>query len=233
MFPHQNPAALLSAAVVLALLSACEVQGQAGGTPPVDSLPPAEIPAGDERVVVGFVGRNQIDCHRDAPCALHLDIDGLRIVALYDPGKGVPLCGNEASTAGLFVERGDEVEVFGKGLGDEWLSTCDSPDYYIRVLRTRDEVMGLGEERVVSGVVIENSLGCEVDVACFVRLLSGEEEIAVIYHYGEWPPCNNVEAIHAGIALEKGDRVEVLGRIEEGGEFSTCESEAYYIRSLP
>ena len=231
--PRRGLGALLLAVCATTLLWACEPQGQPRGTPPVDSLPPARIPIGEELVVVGFVGTNQIDCHRDAPCALHLDADGQRVVVLYDRGKGDPPCGNEASTAGLYVERGAKVEVFGLGLGDEWISTCDSPAYYVHVLLTADEARGIGVERVLSGVVIENERGYEIDLPSVLRVRTNGEEVDVLYASGEWPPCDNRQASRAGSEIEPGQHVEVFGRNEKDLGFSTCRSEAYYILALP
>jgi hypothetical protein len=87
-------------------------------------------------------------------------------------------------------------------------------------------------EVTFQGVVVENNPGCEVDAACFLRVRLDGRAVTVLYHYGEWPPCDNGEAITQGFAVTEGDKVEIAGTISEGGAVSTCESNAYYIRKL-
>ncbi len=90
-----------------------------------------------------------------------------------------------------------------------------------------------GDEAVTfQGVVVENNSGCEVDAACFLRVRVDGRAVTVIYHYGEWPPCDNGQATIQGFAVAEGDRVEIAGTISTGSEVSTCESEAYYIEKL-
>jgi hypothetical protein len=82
------------------------------------------------------------------------------------------------------------------------------------------------------GVVVENNFGCEVDAACFLRVRIDSQAVTVVYHYGEWPPCENGEATLQGFEVSVGDKVEVAGTISDGSGVSTCESDAYYIKKL-
>lgn len=92
-------------------------------------------------------------------------------------------------------------------------------------------VMTAGQELTVRGRVIENDLGCDLNVACFLRVETDGHEAVVLYHYGEWPPCSNEPAIRAGLLVGEGDTIEAFGIVgEEGGYLSTCESAEYYIR---
>lgn len=82
------------------------------------------------------------------------------------------------------------------------------------------------------GTVIENNPGCEADGVCFLQVRLDVYALMVIYHYGEWPLCDNVEATLQGFEVAKGDDIEILGMISEENIISTCESEAYYIRKV-
>jgi hypothetical protein len=86
---------------------------------------------------------------------------------------------------------------------------------------------------VIRGTVTENNLGCTVDLPCFLRLLSNGQEIVVIYHLGEYPPCLNEKAVDFGLETEEGDQVEVFGKVTAGSEITTCDSRDYYIREEP
>ena len=89
------------------------------------------------------------------------------------------------------------------------------------------------QEITVRGVVLENDHGCEVDGWCLFRLDAGGEQVMVVYHFGWTPPCLNQGAGDVASGLELGDRVEVFGRVNEEGTFSTCGSDAYYVQILP
>ena len=59
-----------------------------------------------------------------------------------------------------------------------------------------------------------------------------EQMVTVIYHYGEWPPCENSEATQQGFEVTPGDKVEIFGSVYEGDAISTCESEGYFYRNI-
>lgn len=82
------------------------------------------------------------------------------------------------------------------------------------------------------GSVMENDLGCEVDGLCLLRVLVQEQMVTVIYHYGEWPPCENGQATQQGFEISPNDQVEVFGSVYEENAISTCDSESYYIRKI-
>lgn len=83
-----------------------------------------------------------------------------------------------------------------------------------------------------TGLVLENVRGCEVDAACVLRIAVEGGEINVMYHYGEFPPCENTEAVRQGEAIEEGAQVEVYAGIVEGGELSTCDSPEFYVHEV-
>ena len=91
----------------------------------------------------------------------------------------------------------------------------------------------MDEETVIRGVVRENYLGCTLDLPCFLRLLVNGQEMAVIYHFGEYPRCLNQEAVDFGLETMVGDEVEVFGKVTAINEISTCDSRDYYIRKEP
>jgi len=92
-----------------------------------------------------------------------------------------------------------------------------------------------GEEVTIQGTVLENNLGCRVDARCYLRVLSNEQEIFVVYHYGEWPSCLNEDAANQGEKLREGDEVEIYGQYSKLGDMrsiSTCNSKDYYIKKI-
>ena len=82
------------------------------------------------------------------------------------------------------------------------------------------------------GVVIENDLGCEIDISCVLSLKVDDYTVKVIYHYGEFPRCDNDEASIQGMSLSEGDSVEVYAGFNEEGYLSTCESQGYYLKKI-
>ena len=91
---------------------------------------------------------------------------------------------------------------------------------------------------MVSGLVVENNLGCTPDGECIsdgprhFRLLLNGHEMKVVYHYGEWPRCVNNESTLRAEKLKEGDKVEIFGKVTSVGEISTCDSLDYYIQKL-
>ncbi len=99
--------------------------------------------------------------------------------------------------------------------------------------RTTSSGLTMGEETVIRGVVTENYLGCNLDLPCFLRLLANDQEIVVIYHFGEYPRCVNEEAVDFGLETMVGDEVEVFGKVTAIKEITTCDSKHHYIRKDP
>lgn len=90
-----------------------------------------------------------------------------------------------------------------------------------------------GDSKVLfSGRVVENVRGCEVDIACILRIEVDGLTTSVVYHFGEWPPCGNAAAIRQGIDVIEGEMVEVYAGIVDGDELTTCTSTEYYIRRV-
>ncbi len=84
----------------------------------------------------------------------------------------------------------------------------------------------------LEGLVIENVKGCEVDVSCMLMVHTDSTKVNVIYHYGEWPPCQNSKATEQGFAIVEGDQVVVYGALTQGGELSTCDATEFYIKKV-
>jgi hypothetical protein len=95
------------------------------------------------------------------------------------------------------------------------------------------EPVTLNEEKVFSGQVVENHLGCHLDYECYLKIKTSEgQEMRVVYHYGEWPNCMNDVAANTGEGIEVGDNVVVFGRIIADFDIHTCPSEDFYIRKF-
>ncbi|GEM_PF-7075090 len=90
----------------------------------------------------------------------------------------------------------------------------------------------LGETVTLRGVVVENIQNCAVDGRCILRIDTTEGIRSVIYHYGEYPPCFNREAIQTGGEMQVGDQVEAVGMVVAQQAISTCESETYRITKV-
>jgi hypothetical protein len=100
----------------------------------------------------------------------------------------------------------------------------------------------VGEDVTVAGEVVENTADacrepvepntCIADAGNSLVLDVGGGRVAVAYSYGEWPPCDNVEAAQAAHDLAVGAVVEVDARVEQVDPvvLSTCESPAYGFR---
>jgi hypothetical protein len=82
------------------------------------------------------------------------------------------------------------------------------------------------------GVILENDHGCEVDAQCVLRINVDGTEVKTVYHYGEWPPCENAGASEEGFGLVAGDRVEIHAGITDEGDLSTCGAMEFYIRKI-
>ncbi len=87
------------------------------------------------------------------------------------------------------------------------------------------------EDRLITGEVVENSRGCEVDGECYLRIGFKDMTVKALYGSGEMLPSEKplpcrtpAEASSAAFALEKGDIVKV--------EISGCDTGAHYIKQI-
>ena len=93
---------------------------------------PHELTIDEETVIKGVVTGKNLGCHLDLPCFLRIIANSREIVVIYHFGE-YPRCLNQAAVDfGEEAVVGDEVEVFGKVMAGNEISTCDSTDYYIR-----------------------------------------------------------------------------------------------------
>lgn len=104
------------------------------------------------------------------------------------------------------------------------------------VLAQQDQLeLGSDGTATATGTVIENYLGCRIDVACYLRLRVGKKEVRIIYHPGESEGHLNKNAYEQGAKANKGGRVTAYGQYRKRGTIEAIEtfsSDAFYIRIL-
>lgn len=102
-----------------------------------DDSNPEPINTG-EVTIKGLVLENNKGCVVDTHCYLRIQHGDQETRVVYDYGEWPPCLNTEAGDQGFEMKKGDEVEVFGiykepeLPSGNPYISTCDSPDYYIR-----------------------------------------------------------------------------------------------------
>jgi hypothetical protein len=104
-------------------------------------VPPATLTIGENITVTGIVVGNSIHSPVDGADVLTLDTDYGEIDVFYnvgrvynpDTGKIGSGCVNmKPAEKGIRLEAGDKAEVYGKVIGENYLSTCDSKEFYVR-----------------------------------------------------------------------------------------------------
>ena len=104
--------------------------------------------------------------------------------------------------------------------------------------RASDKLSISGDETAkATGLVLENNLGCEVDLECYLRVKIADREIQVTYNPAEGPEqlIKNWSAGDQGFSAKKGDRVAVYGNYRKAGTFERIEiysNEKFYIHIL-
>lgn len=89
-----------------------------------------------------------------------------------------------------------------------------------------------GDEVTVRATVVENKVMSPVDGPDVLSVTVGGEPFAVVYHYGEYPPCLNQLAGQRARELKDGAVVEIFARVVRLAELSTCDAEWYYLKGL-
>ena len=86
----------------------------------------------------------------------------------------------------------------------------------------------------VTGIVLENNHGCEVDVRCYLRLRIGDSEIVVVYGPAEGEKVTHVRDTPEEWKIKKGHHVKAYGRyIKNNGEMiEVYSSDSYYVHVL-
>ena len=88
----------------------------------------------------------------------------------------------------------------------------------------------------VTGIVLENNHGCEVDAACYLRLQVKDKEVWVIYHPGEGEyRIANKEMLNRASRVKQGAHVEAYGKHNKRGTLDAIEiysSDTYYVHVL-
>ena len=87
----------------------------------------------EEQIIRGIVIENDLGCTYDLVCLLRIRANGEVAVVVY-LWEWPPCLNEEAARAGMLLQEGDEVEVFGKVIGGGEITTCDSEDYYVKKL---------------------------------------------------------------------------------------------------
>jgi hypothetical protein len=90
----------------------------------------------------------------------------------------------------------------------------------------------VGQEVEVEGVVVENVLDCVRDLSCYLRLKTGEGEVAVEYAAPRGTPCPNTAAGDQGMEIRQGARVRVFARATGSAELSTCPDHKYTLTPI-
>ena len=105
------------------------IQPSLNGVSPV--LPSLNV--GEDIIVTGLVTENDTSCIADGLCILKLNTKSGEINVLYNPGRSPMPCINAGVTERtLKIKNGDKVEIRGKVVSADSLSTCDSKMFYIK-----------------------------------------------------------------------------------------------------
>src|SRR5215831_6281301 len=76
----------------------------------------------------------------------------------------------------------------------------------------------------VTGIVLENNHGCEVDAACYLRLQVEDKEVWVIYHPGEGEyRIANKEMLSRAAKVKQGAHVQAYGKHNKRDTLDTIE----------
>ncbi|MFV2044914.1 MAG: hypothetical protein ACC700_16970 [Anaerolineales bacterium] len=70
------------------------------------------------------------------------------------------------------------------------------------------------------------------DVGSWFVINTGYRNYRIITHYGEFPVCENTEPHRVSEEIPNGTVVETYGEATLGGDISTCDSPAYYVRAI-
>jgi hypothetical protein len=101
---------------------------------------------------------------------------------------------------------------------------------------TVDELkVGSDGTATVTGIVLENNHGCEVDASCYLQLRVGSKNVRVVYHPGAAERVANTVAVKEGYAVKQGDHVKAYGRYrkqQNKESIETYTSGASYIHIL-
>jgi len=84
----------------------------------------------------------------------------------------------------------------------------------------------------VKGEVIENNLGCRVNVSCYFRLEVNNQNIEVVYHEGDVSVgCQSKQS--TGLEeVKRGERIQAYGDYKKNGNLyyiNTCGSRDYFV----
>lgn len=149
------------------------------------------LKVGTEPILQGTVLENvTIESQSDGPAYFFLLTDkGTKIKVVYTPGMS---CYNyEPITIGFSTKAGDKVEVRGKAISANELFTCESKDYYIKIL-------GPGRENIATSTTANwrtyrnEEYGFEVryPLSWSINLRSAFEAVAITISDGSLAPAS-------------------------------------------
>ena len=233
---------LISLLILGSLLAACGTN--ANPTPEATAELTAEATAeatetGTETTVRGTVVENIQGIAFDGNNEITLETEDGQITVLVMESGFVPedmrdlVCNKNqaANEVAMNLQAGDEIEVFGLLREDGVLAVCGDARFTLTVLsqveRTQEANIA---ERPISGTVVENNHGCEVDATCYLLVdTESEGQWRIVYGTGERLPvegqvlCNvTSEYTQAAWEVEVGAEIEVFGRVRAENEIGLC-----------
>jgi hypothetical protein len=235
---------LISVVILGSLLAACGANTTA--TPEATEEATAEATdTGTETTVRGTVVEFVLGIAFDGNNEITLETEDGQITVLTMEAGFVPVemrdqvCDKnpEANEIAQGLQAGDEIEVFGLLRDDGVLAVCSDPRFTITVLSQveRTEEAEVFAERPISGTVVENNKGCEVDATCYLLIeTESEGQWRVVYGTGERLAsageelCNATsEYTQAAWDVEVGAEIEAFGRLRGENEIGLCYEGAY------
>lgn len=201
--------------------------------------------AGTESTIRGTIAEVVFGIAFDANNEIILETEDGTVTVLVAEAGFVPVeeqanvCNKNQAAIDVMntLGAGDEIEVFGLLREDGIVEVCSDERFSITVLSQveRTEEAGVYAERPVSGRVIENNHGCEVDGICYLLVETADEgEWRVVYGTGERLAtggealCNVTnEATQAAWEIEAGATIEAFGRVRGENEIGLCYEGAY------
>lgn len=220
------------ALLILCLIMASSPGGGQAATPVVsDQL---KTNSDGTAVVTGFVLENNNGCALDGLCFLQLRAADTEVAVVYVGAEGETTPYRRNTDQEEKIKQGEQVEAYGRLRGKHSIEVYSSETFYVHVLSDNADQLKADSDGIakVTGIVLENSHGCEADGACFLRLQVADSEVFVDYsplHGEELRPVRNTDQESK---MKKGDRVEAYGKSRGKNWIEVFSSKAFYVRAL-
>lgn len=184
-------------------------------------------------IVTGMVLENSHSCERDGVCYLRLRVDNTEVGVVYVGAEGEKTPHVRNTDQDWKIEKGDHVDAYGRSQGKNQIEVYSSETFYIRVLNDADQLKANSDgTAVVTGIVLENSHGCEDDGACFLRLRVGNSEVFVDYSWLAGEQLRPVRNTDHEWKIRKGDNVEAYGKSRGKNWIEVISSRTFYVHVL-